>query len=528
MLAAPKAAAEAAAGGAPRPAVVRGNDWRAVELPEPDKSVPPPPLSVVVPCFEAPEALALTLAGLETQDYPKDRFEVVVVDDGSSPPIAVPDSTPLDVRLVRREERGFGLAAARNAGARAAAHDILVFLDGDVIAEAGLLAAHARWHRGVADALTQGFCAYVSAAGLGAAAIRGRTGSLAELLAGRPHDPPWFERHMARTADLTSGHDDLFRAVTGHNLAIRKAFFEEAGGFDESFDRYGGEDTEFGYRVWCRGGLLVPVRDAFGWHQGRWGAGRDAKERDQDLQAAKLAELIPDPSFRRLGGGPVFAVPRHVAAIAAGDAPAERLREAAERLLADPAEDLAVRVEMPTGRDDLRRLRQLPGADPRITVGPAGTALDSFPRSPFHIAIPASVVPPRRLVPTLRTALGGGAKAEVLLPDGSRIVIARTWALHRARRAGGRAEDYGESRTVRAPLYRFRAGRRVAGRAPRARPRRGGRAAGARIRAEVRQVRGPAPLWRFVVWLASAVRWRLRELRDAVASGAETGGRSGR
>lgn len=515
-------------GGAPLSAAVRGNDWRAVELPELEAFVPALPLSVVVPCFEAPEALELTLAGLEAQSYPRDLFEVIVVDDGSSPPLAVRGPESLEVRLLRREERGFGLAAARNAGARAAAHGVLVFLDGDVIPEAGLLAAHARWHHCVVDALTQGFCGYVSAAGLDAAAIRGRTGSLAGLLAGRPWDPPWFERHMARTDDLTSDHEDLFRAVTGNNFGIRKAFFEETGGFDESFDRYGGEDTEFGYRVWCRGGLLVPVREAFGWHQGRWGEGRGRKERDQDLQAAKLAELIPDPGFRRHGRGPGFAVPRHVAVIDAGDSPAKCLREVAERLLANPGDDLAVRIEAPAGRDDGDRLWRVLSADPRITGGPVGTALERYPHSPFHIAIPAGVMPPRGLTGKLRAALGRGARAEVFLPDGARIVITRTWALHRARRAGGRAEDYGESATVRASRFRFLAGRSAARRVPRARRRRGGRAAAARIRDEVRQVRGRAGLRRFVAWLASALRWRLRELRDRAASGAVAGRRSGR
>ena len=47
--------------------------------------------------------------------------------------------------------------------------------------------------------------------GVDAAAVRDRAASLAELFAGRPFDRPWLERHMARTADLTSGHDDLFR-----------------------------------------------------------------------------------------------------------------------------------------------------------------------------------------------------------------------------------------------------------------------------------------------------------------------------
>ena len=70
-----------------------------------------------------------------------------------------PVPTLCRVRPPRAAPRhGFGLARARNAGARAALHDILVFLDGDVIAEARLLAARARWHHAVSDALTLGFC----------------------------------------------------------------------------------------------------------------------------------------------------------------------------------------------------------------------------------------------------------------------------------------------------------------------------------------------------------------------------------
>ena len=304
MPAASERASREAAG--PRPAAVRYNDWRRVRLPEAAAFAPTLPVSVVVPCFEAPDALALTLAGLARQAWPRELLEVVVVDDGSEPPLglpALPVSAALEVKLVRQARRGFGLARARNAGARAAAHPILVFLDGDVIAEAGLLAAHARWHHAVSDALTLGFCAYVSVAGIDPEAIRNRPGSVRELLGGPALRSAVVERHMARTGDLTSHHDDLFRAVTGHNLGISRAFFEAVGGFDESFARYGGEDTEFGYRVQMRGGLLAPERGAFAWHQGRFAEGRSDKARDQALQGAKLAGLIADPGFRGAGPG---------------------------------------------------------------------------------------------------------------------------------------------------------------------------------------------------------------------------------
>ncbi len=500
-----------AAAARPGAAAVRGNDWHQVAAPEPAAFRPALPISVIVPCFGAPGALALTLAGLEGQDYPPALFEVVVVDDGSRPPLRTPASTVLPVRTVRQERRGFGLARARNAGARAALYDILVFLDGDVIAEAGLLAAHARWHHAVSDALTLGFCAYVPVEGVDAATVRGRAASLAELFAGRPFDQPWLERHMARTADLTSGHDDLFRAVTGHNLGISRAFFEEVGGFDESFARYGGEDTEFGYRVQMRGGLLVPSRGAFGWHQGRWAEGRAGKERALELQSAKLAHLIADPGFRRAAPGRSYPVPRHVVVIEAGDVPVGRLVESAEALLADPEGDLAVWIEASGDPDARRALEEALGPDPRVRVAAAGGALDAFPVSPFHIALPAGAVPGRGLVRGLRWALGDAATATAAVGGGAQASIARVWALHRARRAGGQAADYGGTRRIAAARLALGRALPVVRRPGRTRSLRGVRTAAARVWAEARYVRGLRTGWRFARWLALGLRWWLRQ-----------------
>ncbi|MYA33624.1 MAG: glycosyltransferase, partial [Gemmatimonadales bacterium] len=445
----------------PAPAGVPHNEWPRVELPSEAAFAPGLPVTVVVPCRDAPGKLALALAGLERQSYPEGLLEVVVVDDGSSPPLAVPRPPALPVRVVRRERRGFGLARARNAGAGAARHGILVFLDGDVIPEAGLVAAHARWHHAVSDAVTLGFCAFVSARGIDAAAVRDRPGSVTDLLAGRPRDAPWIERHMARTADLTTRHDDLFRALTGHNFGVSRAFFEEIGGFDESFARYGGEDTELGYRAWCRGGLLVPAREAFGWHQGRWAEGRETKERDQDLQAAKLAELVADPGFRPRAGTRGFAVPRHVVAVEARGAPARRVARTVEALLAGAERDLAVWIRAPASGEGPERLAERLGRDGRMRLGsPGESALDAFPASPFHLALPAGAVPGRGLVRALRSALGDAAVGEAVLGDGSRVAIARAWALHRARRGGGSAADYGDVRRIRA--WRLALGRATA------------------------------------------------------------------
>ena len=97
------------------PARVRYNDWTKVKLPSLTRFEPSCPLSVIVPYFETPDDLARTLAALEDQSYPGELFEVIVVDDASEPPLELP-SSPLDVKLVRQEGAGFGLARARNNG----------------------------------------------------------------------------------------------------------------------------------------------------------------------------------------------------------------------------------------------------------------------------------------------------------------------------------------------------------------------------------------------------------------------------
>ena len=305
--------------GAPPPRLVWYNDWRQVAAPALEAFTPELPVSVIVPYYAQPQELARTLAALEGQTYPRDLFEVVVVDDGSPEPLARPRSTPLDLKVARQEDLGFGAARARNTGVRAAAHDVLLFLDADMLPEADWLAAHARWHHAVPDALTLGLRAHVPVDGVDAGMIRNRPGTLRELFAGRKADPAWFEPFWTRRGDLRSSKaDDLFRAVASGNLGIRRGFYDLVGGFDESFTEWGGEDVEFGYRAYVRGGLMVPLRDGFAWHQGPWEEGREEKDRSWMLLRAKLTHLIAHPVYRTRLTGRTFTVPQYVVTIEGG------------------------------------------------------------------------------------------------------------------------------------------------------------------------------------------------------------------
>src|SRR5512132_3931492 len=92
-----------------------------------------PRLSVIVPCRDAESTLAAQLEALSRQVYAGD-WEVVVADNGSrdrSRELAASFAARLPgLRIVEAGEVR-GAAHARNAGARAASHDRLLFVDAD-------------------------------------------------------------------------------------------------------------------------------------------------------------------------------------------------------------------------------------------------------------------------------------------------------------------------------------------------------------------------------------------------------------
>src|SRR3954453_18483180 len=94
-----------------------------------------PAISVVVPTRDRPEALTVLAGLLARQTLSAGRFEVIIVDDGSQPPLRAPAGPPA-LRILRHESsRGPG--AARNTGWRAAAAPLVAFLDDDCAPGAG-------------------------------------------------------------------------------------------------------------------------------------------------------------------------------------------------------------------------------------------------------------------------------------------------------------------------------------------------------------------------------------------------------
>ena len=108
----------------------------------------PLPLSVIICTYNRADFLKLLLESLITQTLSKDKFEIIVIDDGSSDKTREIVESFYSVYPVKYfYQNNAGLASARNHGIFAAQGDIVLLLDDDDFATPELLEEHLKTHR---------------------------------------------------------------------------------------------------------------------------------------------------------------------------------------------------------------------------------------------------------------------------------------------------------------------------------------------------------------------------------------------
>lgn len=252
-----------------------------------------PVLSVVVPTKGRPRYLKGCLSALARTDYPRELFEVVVVNDAGGPEVervVASKAGAMPVLLVSPE--GSGPSAARNAGAFAARGRYVAFTDDDCEPAPGWLAALQR-------ALEQN----------PGAAVGGVTRN------GAPQNTAAVATQLV--VDAVHAHFNRDPAAprffASYNVAFPAEPFRALGGFDERF-RYA-EDRELCERWVATGHRFVHAPDAlvlhirrltlrefwgqhYGYGRGAWafrGARAAAGTRESDpigIQRALLGELL--------------------------------------------------------------------------------------------------------------------------------------------------------------------------------------------------------------------------------------------
>jgi GT2 family glycosyltransferase len=201
-----------------------------------------PHFSIVVPTYNRPEQLAACLRALAHLDYPRERFEVIVVDDGSEEPldaVVEPRRGELALALVRQSNSG--PAAARNTAAAMARGEFLAFTDDDCAPCPNWLRALAGRFRTTPEALIGGRTVNILTDNVYAAASQVLTDYLYEFYNGQPGRAVFF---------------------TSNNMSLPAATFHAAGGFDPTFPRAAAEDRDFCARLGERGCPLIYAPEA--------------------------------------------------------------------------------------------------------------------------------------------------------------------------------------------------------------------------------------------------------------------------
>ncbi len=222
-----------------------------------------PFVSVLVVTLNGRAHLETCLPSLLAQDYPRDRYEILVVDNAS---------TDGSVELVRQQFSGVGIVAhRRNLGFAGAYHaaiptargELLAFLNNDTRVEPSWLSELVRATR------DQG----AAAAGSKMLGWDGSTidfcGGIVSLLG-----HAWQDQHGHPASSGGSATKKLLFACGGAMLVDRAAY-DDAGGFDPEYFAYF-EDVDLGWRMALRGHTTVLAPTSIVYHRVHGTSGRHA------------------------------------------------------------------------------------------------------------------------------------------------------------------------------------------------------------------------------------------------------------
>lgn len=186
----------------------------------------PPLVSFVIPVKNDATRLRRCLGSIVANDYPRDRVEIIVVDNDSSDGSA---QAAIDAGATVMISQASSVAELRNSGAQRARGRILAFVDADHVIDR-------RWLLSAVDALAD---ESVSAAGA------------------HYHTDPspnWVQRQYDAMRHRLTKREDVSWLGSG-NLAVKRAAFDAVHGFDTSLSAC--EDVDLCNRLRLAGHRIV-------------------------------------------------------------------------------------------------------------------------------------------------------------------------------------------------------------------------------------------------------------------------------
>ncbi|WP_283137252.1 glycosyltransferase [Rhizohabitans arisaemae] len=311
-------------------------------------------ISVVVPAYGGQDKLDLTLAALAAQSYPSHLTEVVVVDDGTEPPLRLPALTPENTRLIRAEPDGWGSAHAFHTGALASEGEVIQRVDADMVLFPAHLEALMRWQHQARYLVTIGYKRFLpfESDRISPDDVYPAPEKAFDLTQGKASST----EATIEKLDMLRSARNPYHVCTGPTMSLRRSLYTASGGADPAMIL--GGDTEFAFRLAQAGAAFVPEPLAQAVHLGL-PALRDARrERLLRCYEPYLAHRVPQRRELRKERGRRWLVPWADVVVDVTGATSEQVRATAASF----------------AEEDVRLTLVAPWPDPRRR--PAGPLVD--------------------------------------------------------------------------------------------------------------------------------------------------------
>ena len=189
-------------------------------------------VSVIIPAYNAANSIRELIKSISNQTYSSEKTEIIVIDDCSTDKtldILAELKHQYDVQIISHDQNK-GLAAARNTGIKNSSGRIFIFIDADMIVGSHYIENHINFHNNKQ--------------------VVGVVGNIVR------HESLKYDKYQKylyktkRGVKKYSPKESLpFHAFIFGNTSIKKEVIDNCGLFDEEIKAYGGEDTEFSFRI---------------------------------------------------------------------------------------------------------------------------------------------------------------------------------------------------------------------------------------------------------------------------------------